>query len=984
MSWLFASSPTEEPDPKPSLNPNPVRTQVGTQVRAQAPPEVQAPPPQQVPVDAPSSKFSAYRERADQGAAFTSRKCPPGPGLENSCELPFGFVWTPMADLSKRRSEGDHGVPVISCRGAALPPVLCLTCLTYLNPHCTVKYTTGIWTCALCGAENVLPKRSLANASSLLAPVLLAPIVEYHQQLPIVEDDQDDDDDYDNERDDEDICTVILVVDANLDKKDALAIVKAVEQTLPELQGSRKIRLGLVVFDQAVTIYQLGMAGVASADVYTILDEESDLARLDAMEQRAYLVTVESADDLESLSQCLWAVFGVAVDSPKQQESRLHVLKKQKEARIRQEQLEKATQELPTESPWIRKRDRTQHRCTGEALQCAMDLAAMQQSRTSRILLFTNGAANLGEGSVIAEVESEDIDDAAPPKRQSKVVHMSQMAQAIEYYDGLATMAWEEGIALDVFCAGFMELGLPAYQALVEPSGGYVLPHSTFDSPHLVRNLGFCLNSTHISRVESGIPGSQTVEDKPKSGFARLFGRPTRTMESSSEGMNSCIVDIRTDSFLTATHLVGPGEVLNSSEDSRLLGNEMSAFAEGSRLAAAKDIAGENLPLVDALELSMTRVRVPRYDPLATISVMIQVNDTMIPEDDDHAFFQLTVRFISQDGKTLITRVCTHRFPVADSVSDYVKNVDDQVVSVLLAKGAVYRALHGREETEETKDKVVAGDLETIETLAYEAQLDLDATIQRISGAFRLLALEEKTRSIDLDFGREEKKESSPSSLDFAFPPQLADCLRRLYHLRRGALISPGPLRSMDDRAEVRHLFLRFPLADCLGMMAPNLWSTGNLENSENKDQMIPFPAETMALWDTSIIAADQHDVQFVWSGKSCANAEAFDPVREKFKTFLMDKAQNRFPMPEIHILFDGDSMSRRFTTRLAPSHADSPDQQLANFPELASLSSDVLESVRSRFQFYDADADASFRKWFWSVSSATHPSREDGMSLCE
>jgi len=109
--------------------------------------------------------------------------------------------------------------------------------------------------------------------------------------------------------------------------------------------------------------------------------------------------------------------------------------------------------------------------------------------------------------------------------------------------------------------------------------------------------------------------------------------------------------------------------------------------------------------------------------------------------------------------------------------------------------------------------------------------------------------------SLDLEYGREEKKESSPSSLDFAFPPQLAEGLRRLYHLRRGALISPGPLRSMDDRAEVRHLFLRFPLVDCLGMMAPSLWSTGNLENSTSTDAMIPFPAETMALWDAVSLA---------------------------------------------------------------------------------------------------------------------------------
>ena len=79
----------------------------------------------------------------------------------------------------------------------------------------------------------------------------------------------------------------------------------------------------------------------------------------------------------------------------------------------------------------------------------------------------------------------------------------------------------------------------------------------------------------------------------------------------------------------------------------------------------------------------------------------------------------------------------------------------------------------------------------------------------------------------------------------------------------------------------------------------------------------------------------------------------------------------------------DGDSMSRRFTAQLAPSHADSDEHQIAHFPALASLSSKSLASLRSKFNFYEATADASFQAWFWNVSSATNVSREDGMSLC-
>jgi hypothetical protein len=88
--------------------------------------------------------------------------------------------------------------------------------------------------------------------------------------------------------------------------------------------------------------------------------------------------------------------------------------------------------------------------------------------------------------------------------------------------------------------------------------------------------------------------------------------------------------------------------------------------------------------------------------------------------------------------------------------------------------------------------------------------------------------------------------------MDFAFPPELSDALRRLYHLRRGPFLSPGPLQSIDDRAEMRSHFVRFPLEDCLCMMAPALWSSGDLQKavSLGGPLMEDVPPETLALWE--------------------------------------------------------------------------------------------------------------------------------------
>ena len=104
-----------------------------------------------------------------------------------------------------------------------------------------------------------------------------------------------------------------------------------------------------------------------------------------------------------------------------------------------------------------------------------------------------------------------------------------------------------------------------------------------------------------------------------------------------------------------------------------------------------------------------------------------------------------------------------------------------------------------------------------------------------------------------IDLTEEGGIKAAGSSMDFAFPPELSDALRRLYHLRRGPLLSPGPLQSMDDRAELRSLFVRLPLEDCLSMMAPALWSSGPMEDALARKEgplLEDFPPETLSLWE--------------------------------------------------------------------------------------------------------------------------------------
>jgi hypothetical protein len=149
------------------------------------------------------------------------------------------------------------------------------------------------------------------------------------------------------------------------------------------------------------------------------------------------------------------------------------------------------------------------------------------------------------------------------------------------------------------------------------------------------------------------------------------------------------------------------------------------------------------VPSIDMLESSLTRIRLGRFDPLSTFSVMLGLNDFF--QHDEYAFFQCTVRYVDQDGQTLVSRVTTHRLSVASDVGEFLEAIDEEVVPVLLGKEAVYRSMFGRDaDVEHPFHAPHAGQLDS---LACDAQRDLDNTIFRISGAFRLLSLEQGTRT---------------------------------------------------------------------------------------------------------------------------------------------------------------------------------------------------------------------------------------------
>ena len=127
------------------------------------------------------------------------------------------------------------------------------------------------------------------------------------------------------------------------------------------------------------------------------------------------------------------------------------------------------------------------------------------------------------------------------------------------------------------------------------------------------------------------------------------------------------------------------------------------------------------------------------------------------------------------------------------------------------------------------------------EMLASEVRKDLDATVHRISRAFRLNIANQQDPVL------QRPPMPTNSSLDFAFPPELAGTVSRLLHLRRGRILGAAS-QSCDDRDLERERFLRFPLENSLSMITPSLWSY--TLNDDGAIQFQSVPPETLVLWD--------------------------------------------------------------------------------------------------------------------------------------
>jgi Sec23/Sec24 zinc finger len=317
----------------------------------------------------------AARYRSDQGAVFSSSKCPPGPG--QTCGLPFGFVWTPLAPL---QDASNHLTPSNNQIG---PPdgAICITCLAYINLYCKVDLETGRWTCALCNAENIVAVAPAGDVGNRTIKVLDSQSdwlsrydVVFRQALKPEPAGQalnlatpsPSSPAWTTQR-------IVLVVDQNLPATEALAVGAVMQQySVAAATDHYEIEWGLIVFGGTVQIYHVGSdvaSGMAAADViYRSSNHSQNRAAL-SLERRD--MGGDDSDEnhvvylgrsIDTLLTCLSAPFGMVRTASESgnplrpneldpldttvepvKKSRLQILKERKQARMQQEGNSSAT-----------------------------------------------------------------------------------------------------------------------------------------------------------------------------------------------------------------------------------------------------------------------------------------------------------------------------------------------------------------------------------------------------------------------------------------------------------------------------------------------------------------------------------------------------------------------------------------------------------------------------------------------------------------
>ncbi|XP_009405449.2 protein transport protein SEC23 A [Musa acuminata AAA Group] len=365
--------------------------------------------------------------------------------------------------------------------------------------------------------------------------------------------------------------------------------------------------------------------------------------------------------------------------------------------------------------------------------------------------------------------------------------------------------------------------------------------------------------------------------------FGEAFGVNLQRASSRAAGSHG-LFEIRCSDDILVTQVIGPGE--EAAVDSHETFKRDSSFC----------IQMHSVEETQSFALSM---------------------ETKGDIKNDYVYFQFAVRY-SNIYHTDISRVITVRLPTVDSVSMYLRSIQENAAAVLIAKRTL---LHAK---------------------TFSDAIDMRLTV------------DERVKDISVKYGSQ-----LPKSRLYRFPQELSTLPESLFHLRRGPLLG-NIVGHEDERSVLRNLFLNASFDLSLRMLAPRCLMHRDGGTFEE------LPAYDLAMQSNVAVVLDHGTEIFIWLGAELAAQEGKSAAAlAACRTLAEELTEHRFPAPRILAFKEGSSQARYFVSRLIPAHKDPPYEQEARFPQLRTLTPEQRTRLKSSFLHFD---DYSFCEWMRSL----------------
>ncbi len=150
---------------------------------------------------------------------------------------------------------------------------MCIKCLSYFNMYCRIVENGTKWICPICDQVNALEPTMSKNMQMMKSEV-----VEYHQKAATTNTENSNDNSYHHCKN-----VTILVIDGNLPPNEIRSILSNLSSrfSAKDDKNSKNPRgtndddqekqmIGLIIYTSIISIYQIGVQGIASADIYSI------------------------------------------------------------------------------------------------------------------------------------------------------------------------------------------------------------------------------------------------------------------------------------------------------------------------------------------------------------------------------------------------------------------------------------------------------------------------------------------------------------------------------------------------------------------------------------------------------------------------------------------------------------------------------------------------------------------------------------------